>query len=158
MYKKILVGFDGSHGSVEALKIAAQLARLNEGCVIALWIHASLPHFSGTAGEMKSELEAADAFYVNLLRRVKRLAHASQTAIQLERQTGNPSQVLVRYAQKHKFDLIVMGQSGHSRLWGRLLGHTTDRVSENAHCDVLIVRARAMRSAKKFGMHARTTT
>jgi hypothetical protein len=37
--------------------------------------------------------------------------------------------------------LIVRGNRGHSELWGRVMGHTADRVSENAHCDMLIVRA-----------------
>jgi nucleotide-binding universal stress UspA family protein len=46
----------------------------------------------------------------------------------------------VKYAKDKKCDLIVLGHSGHSRLWGHLLGHTADRVSEYASCSVLIVR------------------
>ena len=37
-----------------------------------------------------------------------------------------------------RFGLI--GHSDHSELWGRLLGDTADRVSDHAHCSVLIVK------------------
>ena len=140
MYRKILVGFDGSAGSVAALHAAALLARASAGTVTALWVHAPLPRLAGGAGEVKAEREAAAAFLARLQRRVHQVASSSGATIALDQRTGNPSRVLVRTAEKGGCDLIVMGHSGHSRLWGRLLGHTTDRVSENAHCDVLIVR------------------
>ncbi len=60
--------------------------------------------------------------------------------IQIECLPGNPAQLIVQYAEHQAFDLIVIGSHGHSGLWGRLLGHTTDRISEHAHCSVLIVR------------------
>jgi hypothetical protein len=34
----------------------------------------------------------------------------------------------------------VIEHSDHSELWGRLLGDTADRVSDHAHCSVLIVK------------------
>jgi nucleotide-binding universal stress UspA family protein len=34
----------------------------------------------------------------------------------------------------------VVGHSDHSGLWGRLLGDTADRISDHAHCSVLIVK------------------
>ena len=36
----------------------------------------------------------------------------------------------------------MLGNRGHSRLWGELLGHTADRVNEHAPCSVLIVRSK----------------
>ena len=113
----------------------------------ALWIHAPLPRLAGGAGEVKAEREAAEAFFKKLQQRVRRLEQEHDLPIALEQQGGNPSQALVSSAKRGKFDLIVMGHSGHSRLWGHLLGHNTDRVSETAHCDVLIVRRPAAAKA-----------
>jgi nucleotide-binding universal stress UspA family protein len=140
MYQKILVGFDGSPGSIAALHTAAQLAKQEEGAVIALWVHAPLPRFAGGAGELKAEREAAIQFLAKLRRRATQIEREHDVPVALEQQAGNPSKLLVRTAQLRKCDLIVMGHSGHSRLWGHLLGHTADRVSEYAHCDVLITR------------------
>ena len=140
MYQKILVGFDGSPGSIAALRTAAQLARHNDGAIIALWVHAPLPRFAGGAGELKAEREAAAEFLAKLRRRAAQIEREHDVPVVLEQQAGNPAKMLVRTAQQRKCDLIVMGHSGHSRLWGHLLGHNADRVSENAHCDVLITR------------------
>ncbi|HUI65354.1 MAG TPA: universal stress protein [Bacteroidota bacterium] len=54
--------------------------------------------------------------------------------------SGHPAKSIMSYAEKNDFDLIVLGNRGHSELWGRFLGHTADKISENAHCSVLIVR------------------
>jgi nucleotide-binding universal stress UspA family protein len=54
--------------------------------------------------------------------------------------SGHPAQILLRYAGEGDFDLIVLGHKGHSGLWGRFLGHITAKVSENAHCSVLLLR------------------
>lgn len=140
MYRNILVGFDGSPGSFDALRTAVQLARESNGAVTALWVHAPLPRIAGGAGEVRTEREAAQTFLAKLERGVRRVEKGTTLSISLQQASGNPAQTLVRTAHKMKTDLIVMGHSGHSRLWGHFLGHTTDRVSETAHCDVLIVR------------------
>jgi len=46
----------------------------------------------------------------------------------------------VNFAKEGGYDLIVVGHSDHSELWGRLLGDTADRISDHAHCSVLIVK------------------
>ena len=140
MYRNILVGFDGSAGSLDALKTAARLAREAHGTVTALWVHAPLPRIAGGAGELQAEREAAQAFLAKLERTVRRVEKAAALPVALQQAGGNPAQTLVHTARRMKADLIVMGHSGHSRLWGHFLGHNTDRVSEAAHCDVLIVR------------------
>ena len=53
---------------------------------------------------------------------------------------GHAAHELVRAAADTGADVIVLGHSGHSALWGALLGATTERVSRHAPCSVLIVR------------------
>ncbi len=60
--------------------------------------------------------------------------------IKADSRSGHPAKTILAYAEEEKFDLIVLGNRGHSELWGRFLGHTADKISENAHCSVLIVR------------------
>ena len=45
MYKKILIGYDGSEGSKKALVHAIQLAKKHEAELCALWCRSSLPHY-----------------------------------------------------------------------------------------------------------------
>ena len=51
------------------------------------------------------------------------------------------AKVIVNFAKDGGYDLVVVGHSDHSELWGRLLGDTADRISDHAHCSVLIVKA-----------------
>ena len=46
----------------------------------------------------------------------------------------------MQHADEGGYDLIIVGHSGHSELWGRLLGDTADRIADHAHCSVLVVK------------------
>ena len=48
--------------------------------------------------------------------------------------------ILVTAADEKNCDLSVVGHSDPCGLWGRLRGDTADRVSDHAHCSVLIVK------------------
>ncbi|HEX9015148.1 MAG TPA: universal stress protein, partial [Chloroflexota bacterium] len=63
-----------------------------------------------------------------------------RTRVSIETEVGHAAQSITQKANEEKFDLVVIGHSGHSGLWGSLLGSTTSRVVEHARCDVLVVR------------------
>lgn len=54
---------------------------------------------------------------------------------------GSTKQEILRVAEQHKVDLIVIGSHGRHGL-GRLLGSTANSVLHSAACDVLAVRIR----------------
>ena len=53
---------------------------------------------------------------------------------------GHAAQALPHYAMEVGADRLVIGHSGHSAIWGRLLGTTADKVVDHAPCSVLVVR------------------
>ena len=53
---------------------------------------------------------------------------------------GSPLVEIVRYAQEHSVDLIVMGTHGHGPVAHMLLGSVADNVIRRAPCPVLTVR------------------
>ncbi len=140
MYSKILVGFDGSEGSRLALVTGAKLATQYKAEIHALWVRGSLPHYPGTIDEIEEEKFAANGYAKNLETQTNEIGKQENIPIQFVVKSGNPSLTLVKYAQENKIDLIILGHVGHSGLWGSLLGHTADKVSDHAPCSVLIVR------------------
>ena len=140
MYKKILVGFDGSEGSKVALHHAAKLANLSGAELWSLWVRGSLPHYPESVDEVEEERESANSFLQNLTRLIVHFSQEYGVEIHGDAKSGNPAKTIVDYAKQHNFDLLVLGHRGHSGLWGGFLGHITDKVSENAHCSVLFVR------------------
>jgi nucleotide-binding universal stress UspA family protein len=127
-------------GGTAALAGAARLAEKFEGQVTALWVREPLPRHSDLPGEFEEEVAAADEYFQARQREVSELAAQFGLAITCVIEHGHPARVIVDYAKKHGYDLIVLGHSDHSELWGRLLGDTADRISDHAHCSVLIMK------------------
>ena len=140
MFTKILVGYDGSKGGKAALQRAAVLAKHYNAQVTALWVREPLPRHSDLPGEPEGEAEAADEYFRERQKEVAEVAAQHGIAIRCETRRGHPAKTIVNCAKEGGYDLIVVGHSDHSELWGRLLGDTADRISDHAHCSVLIVK------------------
>jgi nucleotide-binding universal stress UspA family protein len=57
MYKKIVVGYDGSKGAQIALERAALMAKESDAELTALWVRELLPRHSDLPGEYEEEAE-----------------------------------------------------------------------------------------------------
>jgi nucleotide-binding universal stress UspA family protein len=69
--------------------------------------------------------------------RTLRFVPRAKTAVVL----GSPFREIIRYAQEHQVDLIVMGTQGVSGLNHLIMGSTAERVVRMAPCPVLSIRA-----------------
>ncbi len=149
MYANILVGYDGSKGGRAALAAAATLAKNLGGAVTALWVREPLPRHSDLPGEIEEESEAADEYFAARQREVAEAAAQSGLPVRCEVARGHAAKAIIKFATEGGYDLIVVGHSDHSALWGRLLGDTADRIADHAQCSVLVV---------KTGLSARNQT
>ena len=140
MFKKILVGYDGSKGGKAALRRAAVLAKGFNADLCALWVRELLPRHSALPGEFEAEAEAADEYFKERSREIQAVAAEHGIPIRCETRRGHAAKTILRFADEGGYDLIIIGHSDHSELWGRLLGDTADRISDHAHCSVLIVK------------------
>ena len=140
MFQKILVGYDGSRGGKAALERAAAAAKNYGAELTAIWVRQPLPRHADVPGEPEAEKEAADDYFAERKQEVAEVAKRFGISIACESRAGHAAKVIVGLAKEGNYDLIVIGHSDHSELWGRLLGDTADRVSDHAHCSVLIVK------------------
>ena len=140
MFKHILVGYDGSKGGKAALTSGAMLAEQFEARVTALWVREPLPRHSDLPGEFEEEAGTADEYFQERQKEVAEVAAQYGLSIACETRRGHPAKMIVTFAKEGGYNLIVVGHSDHSELWGRLLGDTADRISDQAHCSVLIVK------------------
>jgi nucleotide-binding universal stress UspA family protein len=140
MFQKILVGYDGSKGGTAALRRAAGLAKEFNAQLTVLWVREPLPRHSDLPGEFEGEAEAADDYFKQRQNEVAEIAREHGLQIPCETRHGHPAKSIVKFADQGGYDLIVVGHSDHSELWGRLLGDTADRITDHAHCSVLIVK------------------
>jgi len=77
-----------------------------------------------------------------ILEKARRIAMEDDVDADTRLQTtyGNPAQAIVKVAEEHKFDLIVVGAKGHSLLRNLAVGSVCDAVLHNAPCPVLVIR------------------
>jgi nucleotide-binding universal stress UspA family protein len=138
--RKILVAVDGSAGR-RALEAAAVMAReYGLAALHALAVAEPGPRFAATVGEVDEVRAAAEAHDREVPEQARRVA--GEHGVELEGRVvhGHATQTIVEEARAGGYDLLVMGDSGHSGVWGQFLGTTTDRVGRHAPCSVLIVR------------------
>jgi nucleotide-binding universal stress UspA family protein len=139
-YGRVLVPFDGSPGSWQALRRAMVMARGMGSTVTALSVEENLPHYAATVGETEAEKEQANEYFARVQAEAKTEANKQGVGLETATIVGHAAQSIIRYAQENGFELIAIGHSGHSGIWGVLLGSTTARVVDQAQCDVLVVR------------------
>lgn len=138
-FSNIVVGLDGSsmsrHALVTALDLAGPDTRLT-----AVSVEENLPHYAAIRGEVDENKRAADEFFAALAREAVALAREYGVTLEHRILRGHAAVALVEYAREKGADLIVIGQSGHSGVWGTFLGTTADKIIRHAPCSVLVVR------------------
>jgi len=141
MFRKILVGFDGSEGSWNALRAAFALAQGTSGAeIVAVSVEERLPRMPEVIDELAEEKGRQNAVFAGLHEEAQ--AAASEAGVRLECTTvaGHAAQAIAKLASEGGFDLVAIGHSGHSGVWGMFLGSTADKVVRHAPCSVLVVR------------------
>ena len=81
-----------------------------------------LPQHADLPGEPEGEAEAAADYFEERKREVGDLAKRFGIAIGCESRAGHAAKVIVNFAKDGGYDLVVVGHSDHSELWGRCSG------------------------------------
>ena len=138
-FEKILVAIDGSACSDHAFATALELAVLTHAKLTALAVEGPLPAYAATVGEVDEVKREKDNFFRKLAAAARSQGEQAGVDIDVDVRPGHPAELIPRAAEEGGYDLIVLGHRGHF-VRDRLLGSTADRVAEQAHCPVMIVR------------------
>jgi nucleotide-binding universal stress UspA family protein len=138
VFDKIVVAYDDSPGARRALEIGVDLAQRRGVELTAVAVEAHLPHYGATIGEVKEERVVEEQTCQRWLRAAEAYADEHKIKLRTAIRAGHPAQELLHAAQRHQADLLILGHSGHSAIWGRFLGSTVEKVSRHAQCSVLI--------------------
>ena len=139
MYKKILHGLDGSEGSFKALREAIALAKLYHAELHTLTVE-ELPAYPETVSEVNEEREALNGKYKEIIDKASDLARQENIAIIPHLAYGHEVKEFIEMINKDKFDLLVIGFMGHSSLYGRIWGGSSQNLTRLAPCTVMVVK------------------
>ena len=139
MFRKILVANDGSPGAQAALSAAIDLA-LECGGELHMICIEEIPRFAATIDEIEEEKEEAGLRFTAVIKRAKELAGQKGVSLETHLLAGHPVPSIVEFLRAGTFDLLVVGFMGHSAIYNRLIGSTTDRLVDHAPCAVLVIK------------------
>ncbi|KPK36325.1 MAG: hypothetical protein AMK70_02680 [Nitrospira bacterium SG8_35_1] len=137
-YRKILVAFDGSASSRNALKQAIRFQETEKAWIRVLVV---LPPYEGDleiigVSDIKSVLEGSSE---KLMKEAKEIAESERAAIITNVEQGQAYEKIVDVAETENCDIIVMGRRGIHHIERMLMGSVTSRVIGYTNKDVLVV-------------------
>lgn len=150
MYDKIVVGYDGSSSSRDALALAEILARASHGGVVVTNVYEryryEIPQPGYASWERFLHDEAEDLVRKALSRARKEDSVASEHLDSMVirdsvRGASSPARGLHELAEELAADLIVVGASNRSRIGQALIGSTAERLLHGSHCPVCVAPA-----------------
>ncbi len=140
MFRKILVANDGSEGAKKALLKAVDLAKRYEAELHQICVEEKLPHYAATVGEVvEAKQEAAD-YFRQVTREAELAAQAQGVRLTSHVVPGHEVETVVTFAKDQGMDLLVIGFMGHSKIFGRIWGSTSQNLTKLSPCTVLVVK------------------
>ncbi len=138
MINRILVAYDGSDPAKKAYEFALNLAQKYQAEIWVLTVSRP-PEFAEDV-ETEAILEHSTKYHHRLLAQLKQQSPGTKLPIHYEGAVGHPAEQIIRHAEQHGANLIVMGHRGKSLFERWRLGSISQRVLQYAHCPVLVVR------------------
>jgi nucleotide-binding universal stress UspA family protein len=139
MYRKILAANDGSEGAFKALAAAIDIASRYRAELHMIVVE-EIPRFPGSIDEVEGEIESAGRRFAPVISRSKDQAAAQGLSLHCHVLPGHAVSTIVEFCRERAFDLLLTGFMGHSQLYNRVIGSTTDRLVELAPCTVVVVK------------------
>jgi len=155
LFEKILVPLDGSEHSLRALEIAIRIAKKFDGKITLIHVYSvsvrpivmpepttlTPPSVPIMAPEDFSKVvEAARKAGTTILAHGENKVKAEGVHVETLLKEGHSVQEIIKTAKDGKFDLVVMGARGVSKIREIFLGSVSDGVIRNAPCPVLVTK------------------
>jgi len=139
VFTRIVVANDGSEGGFKALAMGCEFAK-RDGAALHMISVEELPDFPASIDEIVEIKDAENHKYHSVLERARGIAKASDVNLNVEVVAGHAAASIVDRVKALNADLLVVGFMGHSALYERIIGGTTDRLVRLAPCPVLVVK------------------
>jgi len=140
MFKKILVGNDGSEGAKKALRAAIHLAKHTGAELHSISVEEDLPHYAATVGEVLEAKAEKNGYFARLNQESREMAAKEGVSLQTHVMAGHEVQTIVDYVRERHVDLVVIGFMGHSKIYDRVWGSTSQNITRLAPCTVMVVK------------------
>ncbi|MEY8500572.1 universal stress protein [Enterococcus avium] len=134
-YKKILVAFDGSSASKNALYEVMDIIKAKGNMMVTVLIVTDTRQVM----EIPQILKVLEEEYLELKEQVELILEQT-ISYKIVHVTGSPRNIIVSLAEKEDMDLIIIGATGIHGIEKVLVGSTASYVVNHAPCNILMVK------------------
>lgn len=140
MLERILVAHDGSDSARKAFDFAVDLAARFDVALRMICVEEEIPHHAEVIDELREEKDRADSYFGQLAEHCR--GRAALHGVQLEPVIlpGHAVKVIGDYVQENRIDLLIIGFTGHSRIYEHIWGGTAHNLTSTVRCNVLVVK------------------
>jgi nucleotide-binding universal stress UspA family protein len=145
MFDRIVVGTDGSETAAEAVRQAAELAKISKSELNL--VSAYEPVSQAQLREESADVPGDVANVVNprevvnvTLEKAAGTAKKQKVDVQQHPREGDPADAILDVAEEINADLIIVGNKGMTGAKRFLLGSVPNKVSHHAPCSVMIIQ------------------
>jgi nucleotide-binding universal stress UspA family protein len=139
MFSKILHANDGSEHAFHALALALEIARQNNSELHMVSVE-EISYMPNSIEEIREETGTAARRFHTVLQRARAMATEQRVMLKTHVIAGHAVRDILALAADLKVDLLVIGGTGHSGFYERIVGSTAARVVLLAACPVLVVK------------------
>ncbi|MCA1321236.1 universal stress protein [Bacillus tianshenii] len=167
-FNNILIAYDGSEGSVKAVKLGIDMMRRLDSNITVLHVLEEkmtgapvasrqpealpiggfgLQDMNMYANNVKepapSNRPSEDVHYdptEESAREIRELLAQERVEAPVEVMVGDPSKTICKFAETQNHDLIIIGSRGLGGLKKLILGSVSDKVTNSATCPVLVAK------------------
>lgn len=135
-----MIAYDGSKPADDAVDFAAELAQAFTASLHVFMVSRPLEYTVSV--ELQSHEEQARTHCEQVLRRARTTLERASFPTHFSHAMGQPAEQILRYAESHSIDHIVVGHRGHSTFERWHIGSVARQVVAHGDCAVTVVRRR----------------
>jgi nucleotide-binding universal stress UspA family protein len=145
MFKRIVVGTDGSDTAASAVETAAELAKISKAKLEIVSAYEPIPQSrlreegEGISGDVAYAVNPREDVQL-VLDQAAAVAKKAKVDVVTHPREGDPADAILDVAEENDADLVMVGNKGMTGARRFLLGSVPNKISHHAPCDVWIVK------------------
>jgi len=140
MIEQILIAHDGSDSARKAFDFAVDLSARLSARLRMICVEEEIPRHAEVIDEFREEKDRADSYFGQLAEHCR--ARAALRFVDLETviAPGHAVKIIGDFVRENAIDLLVIGFTGHSRIFSHIWGGTAHNLTSTVRCHVLVVK------------------
>jgi len=140
MIEQILVAHDGSDSARKAFDVAVDLTARLGARLRMICVEEEIPRHAEVIDEFREEKDRADSYFGQLAEHCRARAATHSVDLETVMVLGHAVKVIGDFIQQNAIDLLVIGFTGHSRIYEHIWGGTAHNLTGTVRCNVLVVK------------------